>query len=218
MRQESLLNALGGDSAANASSHDDLDQRLATSVTSSRSRRSGRLIRRPSAVVQLRRDHVHDDRTVSLQVDGHVLAIPPKLGTLLTQLAAQPTSGTSVFGWLSETSPLLYHGKAPHRPVLPGTLYYQLREHGIPVLPGGNTARLALAAELRAAVLASLTGIEVTTVDARNKRVGYDWAPYVAAKDAAHTGACTANSSTSRGPAERGGTDAPVLSGSGCGV
>jgi hypothetical protein len=155
-------------------------------------------------VVQLRRDHVRvDDGAVSLHVDGHLLAIPPKLGKLLRQLATQPTSGTRALSRLSGVSPLLYPGKAAHRPVLPSTLYDRLREHGIPVLSARNTARLALAAELPAAVLGSMTGIEVTTADAWNKRIGHDWTPYIAAEDDAQGGACAANSSASREEAER---------------
>ncbi|MBB4686327.1 hypothetical protein [Amycolatopsis jiangsuensis] len=136
-------------------------------------------------VVRLRRDHVRiEEGAVSLDVDGHLLAIPPMLGRLLTHLVTQPTSGTRALSQLPFESPLLYPGKAAHRPVLPATLYCQLREHGIRVLSARNTARLALAAELPAAVFASLTGIEVTTADAWNKRVGHDWTPYIAAKDA----------------------------------
>jgi hypothetical protein len=57
-----------------------------------------------------------------------------------------------------------------------------------------NTAWLALATELPAAVLASLTSIEVTAADAWDKRVGHDWAPYIAAEDDAQASARAANS------------------------
>ncbi|MGW4489811.1 hypothetical protein ACWEOE_39005 [Amycolatopsis sp. NPDC004368] len=146
--------------------------------------------------MQIRREHVRiENGAVSLHVDRHLLAIPPKLGRLLAQLAAKPRSGTRALSRLPGESPLLYPGKAAHRPVLPGTLYCQLREHGVAVLSACNTARLALAAELPAAVLASSAGIEVTTADAWNKRVGYDWAPYIATEDATQAGASAANSS-----------------------
>jgi hypothetical protein len=135
-------------------------------------------------IVRLRRDQVDlEDGTVSLLLDGHALAVPPKLGNLLAQLAKHATRATAAPSQLSGSSPLLYPGKTAHRPVLPTTLYAQLREHGIAILSARNTARLALAADLPAAALASLTGMEVTTADAWNKRVGHDWAPYLAAKD-----------------------------------
>jgi hypothetical protein len=66
---------------------------------------------------------------------------------------------------------------------VPTALCAQLRECGISVLSARNSARLALAAQLPGAVLASLTGIEPVTADAWNKRVGHDWTPYIAAKD-----------------------------------
>lgn len=100
-------------------------------------------------VVRLRRDHVHlRDGVVSVQLDGHVLAIPPRLGCLLARLTEQPIpQGTAATTRLPGGSPLLYPGKTAQRPILPATLYAQFREHGIALLAGRNAARLALAAD-----------------------------------------------------------------------
>jgi hypothetical protein len=135
-------------------------------------------------IVRLSRDDVRaENGIVSLVVGDHQLTVPPRLGSLLAELAGREHQGTGVLAQVPRSSVLLYPGRAAHRSVQPATLYAQLRNRGIAVLPARNSARLALAAALPGAVLASLTGIEATTADVWTRRVGRDWMPYIAAKD-----------------------------------
>jgi hypothetical protein len=70
-------------------------------------------------------------------------------------------------------------GSAPHQG---GSLAYWLdglHLYGIDAHAGRNTARLALAAEIPAAVLADLTGISVSTAECWSQWAKRDWAAYV---------------------------------------
>jgi hypothetical protein len=60
----------------------------------------------------------------------------------------------------------------------------RLRQYGINAHAGRNTARLALAAELPAAVLADLTGISVSTAERWSHWAKRDWAAYVGQRTA----------------------------------
>jgi hypothetical protein len=55
----------------------------------------------------------------------------------------------------------------------------RLQRYGIDAHAGRNTARLALAAELPASVLADLTGISVGTAERWSQWAKRDWAAYV---------------------------------------
>jgi len=60
----------------------------------------------------------------------------------------------------------------------------RLHHHGINAHAGRNTARLALAAELPASVLADLTGISISTAERWSQWAKRDWAAYVAERSA----------------------------------
>ena len=60
----------------------------------------------------------------------------------------------------------------------------RLHRYGIEAHGGRNTARLALAAELPAAVLADLTGISVSTAGRWSQWAKRDWAAYVGQRTA----------------------------------
>ncbi|HEY3977456.1 MAG TPA: hypothetical protein VGM79_09305 [Streptosporangiaceae bacterium] len=55
----------------------------------------------------------------------------------------------------------------------------RLQRHGISTHAGRNTARLALAAELPASVLADLTGISISTAERWSQWAKRHWASYV---------------------------------------
>ena len=59
----------------------------------------------------------------------------------------------------------LFPGQSPARPAVDVLFGVRLHRYGIDAHAGRNTARLALAAELPAAVLADLTGISVSTAE-----------------------------------------------------
>jgi hypothetical protein len=61
--------------------------------------------------------------------------------------------------------PWLFRGQSPARPA-GGVLFgVRLQRHGINTLAGRSTARLAVAAELPASVLADLTAISIGTAE-----------------------------------------------------
>ena len=70
---------------------------------------------------------------------------------------------------------------APSRGILFGV---RLHQYGINAHAGRNTARLALAAELPASVLADLTGISVSTAERWSNWAKRDWAAYVGQRTA----------------------------------
>jgi hypothetical protein len=68
--------------------------------------------------------------------------------------------------------PWLFPGQSPTRPAVDILFGVRLHRYGINAHAGRNTARLALAAELPASVLADLTGISVGTAESFVKLVG----------------------------------------------
>ena len=82
-------------------------------------------------------------------------------------------------------------GSAPHQDGSSGCLRLvdvlfgvRLHRYGIDAHAGRNTARLALAAELPAAVLADLTGISVSTAERWSQWAKRDWAAYIGQRTA----------------------------------
>jgi hypothetical protein len=68
--------------------------------------------------------------------------------------------------------PWLFPGQSPTRPAVDILFGVRVHRYGIDAHAGRNTARLALAAELPASVLADLTGISVGTAESFVKLVG----------------------------------------------
>jgi hypothetical protein len=60
----------------------------------------------------------------------------------------------------------------------------RLHRYGIDAHAGRNTARLALAAELPASVLADLTGISVSTAERWSQWAKQDWSAYAGQRTA----------------------------------
>jgi hypothetical protein len=114
-----------------------------------------------------------------LTVGAHRLRLPPRVADLV---AAQLTSPRrwQILGRHTTPSPWLFPGQSPTRPASSSKMRGGLRQHGITVLAGRNSARTALAAELPAAVLADLTGINVSTAVAWSRQVKRDWTDLVA--------------------------------------
>jgi hypothetical protein len=75
--------------------------------------------------------------------------------------------------------PWFFPGQSPARPAVDILFGVRLHRYGIDALAGRNTARLALAAELPASVLADLTGISVSTAERWSQWAKRDWAAYV---------------------------------------
>ena len=82
------------------------------------------------------------------------------------------------------SAPWLFPGQSPTRPAVDILFGVRLQRYGIDARAGRNTARLALAAELPASVLADLTGISVGTAERWSHWAKRDWAAYVGQRTA----------------------------------
>jgi hypothetical protein len=132
-----------------------------------------------SRVTQLTKDDVIDDgQTAYLAVDGHRLLLPPQLASLVRQLRDQDESRWTL-ARLGAQAPWLFPGRSPDRPAVDVLFGTRLQRYGISAHAGRNTARLALAAELPASVLADLTGISISTAERWSQWAKRDWASYV---------------------------------------
>jgi len=107
-----------------------------------------------SRIAYLTRDDVIDrDGQTWLRHHGHQLLVPPRLATLIRQLAGQP------------------------RPPA-----HRTDRHAITGHPARDSAIGALAAELPAPVLADITGMNITTATSWTHSTGRDWTRYLEAR------------------------------------
>jgi hypothetical protein len=131
-------------------------------------------------ITQLRTDQIiRTDTARFLALGAHHMRLPPRVATIVDELLnSRPR--WQVLERHNTPSPWLFPGQAPTRPASAAKIHGGLRRHGITVLAGRNTARTALAAELPAAVLADLTGININTAVTWSRQVKRDWTEYVA--------------------------------------
>jgi hypothetical protein len=87
-------------------------------------------------------------------------------------------------GRLGTPVPWLFPGQSPARAAVDVLFCVRLHRYGIDAHAGRNTTRLALAAELPAAVLADLTRISVSTAERWFQWAKRDWAAYVGKRTA----------------------------------
>ncbi len=138
-----------------------------------------------SRVTQLTKDDVIEDgQATYLATDGHRLMLPPRLAHLVRQLRDQDEPRWTL-GRPGTPAPWLFPGQSPARPAVGILLGVRLHRYGIDVHAGRNTARLVLAAELPASVLADLTGIGISTAERWSQWAKRDWVAYVGQR-AAH--------------------------------
>jgi hypothetical protein len=121
--------------------------------------------------------HHHDD-VVSLRFGIHDLTVPQPLSALLTNLIDVGRSHLGVGS--PTTSPWLFPGHLPRRPITPARLGEHLRTLGIQALPGRRATLLQLAAEIPAAVLAELLHLTPTTTTRWTPDAAGDWSRYAA--------------------------------------
>jgi len=129
-----------------------------------------------SRITQLTKDDVIEDGQATwLAIDGHRLMLPPRLAHLVCRLRDQDEPRWTL-GRLGTPAPWLFPGQSPAGPVVDILFGVRLRRYGIDAHSGRNTARLALAAELPASVLADLTGISISTAQRWSQWARRDWA------------------------------------------
>jgi hypothetical protein len=137
-----------------------------------------------SRITQLTKDDVIEDSQATwLAIDGHRLMLPARLAHLVRQLRDQDEPRWTL-GRLGTPVPWLFPGQSPARPAVDILFGVRLHRYGIDAHAGRNTARLALAAELPASVLADLTGISVGTAERWSQWAKRDWAAYVGQRTA----------------------------------
>ena len=137
-----------------------------------------------SRITRLAKDDVIEDSQATwLAIDGHRLMLPARLAHLVRQLRDQDEQRWTL-GRLGTPVPWLFPGQSPARPAVDILFGVRLRQYGINAHAGRNTARLALAAELPASVLADPTGISVGTAERWSQWAKRDWAAYVGQRTA----------------------------------
>ena len=151
-----------------------------------------------SRITQLTKDDVIEDgQALCLSVDGHRLMLPPRLASLVCQLRDQDKPRWTL-GGLGTSAPWLFPGQSPARPTVDVLFGVRLHRYGIDAHAGRNTARLTLAADLPASVLADLTGISISTAERWSQWAKPDWIAYVGQR-----AADDAEASTRRNPPKK---------------
>lgn len=119
------------------------------------------------------------DGAVSVRFARHDLQVHEPLATLVASLATGARRGHVGIG-APATTPWLFPGHLPGRPITAARLGERLRPLGIDARAGRRAALLHLGAELPAAVLAGSLGITTVTAVEWVKAAGGDWANYAA--------------------------------------
>ncbi|MCW6005362.1 hypothetical protein K1W54_12325 [Micromonospora sp. CPCC 205371] len=152
-----------------------------------------------SRVRQLRKSDVIDRAgTTMLIIDGHELHLPPRVAELVRQQRDSDEPLYRLNRLARTANPWLFPGRSTTRPIARSYLDHSLATHGIRILDNRNTARLALAAELPASVLAALTGTSIGNATQWTNWAKRDWTKYIA-EHAAAGGQRRAERSTWRG-------------------
>jgi len=119
----------------------------------------------------------HD--TVSIRFAVHDVEIPEPLARLVTALASGEYRHHVGIG-ATATTPWLFPGHLPGRPITASRLGDRLSPLGIDARAGRRAALLQLGSQLPAPVLADSLGITATTATHWVKAAGGDWANYAA--------------------------------------
>lgn len=121
-----------------------------------------------------------DSNTVTVRFAVHPVEIPEPLATLITAFAAGGQRKHIGIG-ATTTSPWLFPGHQPGRPITPSRLGDRLSPLGIDARAARRAALLQLGSQLPAPVIADALGITATTATDWVKAAGGDWANYAAA-------------------------------------
>lgn len=115
---------------------------------------------------------------VTLQLGSVPLELPPPLDALAVEMA-QRRRGHCALG-PGDTSPWLFPGALPGRPISTQMLARRLTGLGITVRPARNTALMELAAELPAVVCSRLLGLHIDAATRWTRMAGAHHAAYAA--------------------------------------
>jgi len=133
----------------------------------------------PAAISRLTLDHVHaDEHQVRLRLGREPIVVPEPLATLIRDLIAH-RHGHATLGDQG-TSPWLFPGGQPGRPISAYQIGERLRQLGLRPGQARTTALFGLATELPAALLARLLGIDISVAVAWQRASSGDWTNYAA--------------------------------------
>lgn len=125
-----------------------------------------------------RTDLVRDGEKTLLRLGHDRLLLPEPLASLAHQLTSHRPVGMA--GNLDHTPVWLFPGRRPGTPMHPTHLARRLRRLGVDCRASRNTALLQLAAEVPAAVLADLLGLNPNTAIKWVQLAGGNWTRYAA--------------------------------------
>lgn len=133
----------------------------------------------PATISRLTLKHIqHRDNTVTLSLGREPIVLPEPLAALVLQLVAT-RRGHAALGDQG-TSPWLFPGGQPGRPISAYQLGKRLRQLGLHPGQARSTALFQLATELPAALLARMLGIHITVAVAWQRASSGDWTTYAA--------------------------------------
>ncbi len=137
-----------------------------------------------SRIAVMTTDQVHrrpgpEGEIISLRFAEHEITVPEPLSALLTE---QVDTGRSHHLGVGSptTSPWLFPGHLPARPITASRLGERLRRIGVRALPGRRATMLQLAAQVPAAVLAELLNLTPATATRWTQDAAGDWSRYAA--------------------------------------
>jgi hypothetical protein len=133
----------------------------------------------PATISRLTLDHVQaEDDQVHLRLGREPVVLPEPLAGLIRQVAATRQGHAAIGN--QGTSPWLFPGGQPGRPVSAFRMAERLRQLGIHSGQSRSTALFQLATDLPAAALAKMLGIHISVAVAWQRASSGDWAAYAA--------------------------------------
>jgi hypothetical protein len=114
-----------------------------------------------------------------LRTGRHPLLLPPKLATLLTQLADTPSTAARL-SKRDNASRWLFPGLTPGRPTSQVAFTHKLRDVGINARTARNAALVSLAGDLPIPILADVLGLHTATAERWVHLATSDWTAYIA--------------------------------------
>jgi hypothetical protein len=133
-------------------------------------------------VLQLRLEDLNrGDDSIHLMLGDKPVRLPPRLAQLVLELADSPRDRSAV-GRAVGTTQFLFPGRVPGRPAHAAAFANKLNRHDIKITAVRNTARITLALDLPASVLADLFDMHINTAVRWVQRAKRDWSSYIATR------------------------------------
>ena len=133
----------------------------------------------PAAISRLTIDHIRTSAgQVLIRLGDEPVVLPEPVAALALTVVANRRGKAAVGD--PGTSPWLFPGGQPGRPISPYALTERLRQLGLQPARDRSTALFQLATDLPAAVLARMLGIHITVAVAWQRASAGDWTDYAA--------------------------------------